>query len=393
MKRFLVAALLLAPATASAQSLFATHGLGTPIPGVDARARGIGVNGVGLIGLSTTLLNPAEQGGTVRRGVSATLQPWGGSADINGESDRVGGTRFPLFQVLYPYRRTTFSIGYAGVLDQSWSIVADGQTTLGNETVATRDVVKSLGGINELRIGSAYYVNTSLSIGAALGVHTGGVDRTVSRSFPDTATSLLGFTTRERWTYTGPLASLGVRWDPRPATRIGASVTWSGELKAKPKEGTTTEFAYDMPIRFAAGASGRVSTNLMLAASATLSSFGSGNYAAPGMTGTTVAEKALDFGGGLEWEGMRKGDRIYPLRLGARYSKLPFHNQNESAPKEWAASAGLGLRLVQDDYGPLAVGDIGFERGKRDGWTSTVVADGLSETFWRFTATISLFGR
>src|SRR5207253_10537713 len=115
----LVAVFALA-ANAQAQSLFSTHGLGTTLDGVDARARGIGVNGLGLIGLSTTLLNPAEQGGTVRRGITATMQPWSAAANVANEEGTIGGTRFPLMQVMYPYNRITFTLGYAGLLDQSW---------------------------------------------------------------------------------------------------------------------------------------------------------------------------------------------------------------------------------------------------------------------------------
>jgi len=93
MKR-LVAALAIAialPSAARAQSLFSTQGLGVPIEGYDARARALGVNGVGLAGLSNTMLNPADAAGTLRRGVSATFQPWSGTARLNGEQGDVAG--------------------------------------------------------------------------------------------------------------------------------------------------------------------------------------------------------------------------------------------------------------------------------------------------------------
>lgn len=381
------------PHAAQAQSLFSTHGLGTPVDGVDARARALGVNGVGLFGLSTSLLNPAEPAGTLRRGVSASMQPWSGTAKINGEAGNIGGTRFPLLEILYPVRRTTFSFGYAGFLDQTWAIVADGRTHLGADSITTRDVIRSTGGISEIKIGAAYFINSRLSAGGAVGVHTGSVERSITRSFPDSTSTLLGFQSRARWDYAGPLAAIGVRWDPAASMRVGGSITWSGSLDAKPKEGSTTSYSYDLPLRFAAGVSGSIARNLLYAVSTTLSSYGAGSYTAPGTTVPTVADRALDIGGGLEWAELRSSTHVFPLRAGFRYSKLPFHNVNESSAKEYAVSGGIGFRLVQDEFGPLAVADIGLERGKRDGFIGTLSAGGLSESFWRFTASISLFGR
>lgn len=396
MRKRIVGALACAlalPSAVHAQSLFSTHGLGIPVDGVDARARALGVNGVGLFGLSMSILNPAEPAGTVRRGVSASMQPWSGTAKLNGEQGSVSGTRFPLLQILFPMRRTTFSLGYSGVLDQAWAIVADGKSVIGKDTVTTRDVIRSTGGIGELRLGAGYYVNARVSVGAAVGVHTGNVERSVTRSFPDSANTLLGFESRARWDYGGPLASVGVRWDPNRSMRVGGSITWSGSLDAKPREGTTTAYSYDLPLKFAGGVSGSLSRYLLFAVSTTLSTYGSGTYTAPGTTVRTVAEKGLDMGGGFEYAGIRTPSRVFPLRAGFRYSKLPFHNVNEGVAHEYAVSGGLGLRLVEDEYGPLAVADIGIERGKRDGFSGTLATGGLSESYWRFTASIALFGR
>lgn len=391
MKRSIIALLLAlgVPAAARAQSLFSTHGLGIPSEGYDARARALGVNGVGLAGLSMSMLNPAEPAGTLRRGVSATFQPWSGTADLNGQQGDVAGTRFPLIGVVYPVGRITFSLGFNGLLDQSWAIVSESEQLIGSDTVPIRDIIRSTGGIGELKAGAAYLLGR-ISIGAYVGLHTGNVDRSTRREFPDS--SLLAFEDRTRWDYTGPLAAVGVRGD-FGSTRVGASLTWSGTLKAKPKEGTTTEYEYDMPLRLAAGASSRLSSRLMLALSTTISDYGSGDYTAPGTTATTRAQRTIELGGGLEWSELRSGDRVFPLRVGFRRTGLPFYAVGDDKPTEWSASGGLGLRLVEDDYGPLAVADLGFERGKRTGWQNATRPDGLSESFWRFSATISLFGR
>ena len=62
---------------------------------------------------------------------------------------------------------------------------------------------------------------TSLALGAAAGLYTGEVQRRLSRVFPDdTAGEFQGFQERQSWTYTAPLASAGLVWDPGAALRV-----------------------------------------------------------------------------------------------------------------------------------------------------------------------------
>jgi hypothetical protein len=395
MKRFALIVTLLAatPLAAQAQSLFGTRGLGVPADGYDARARAIGSNGVGLLGLSTSLVNPAEPAGILRRGVSASFQPYIANTELQGETDNISSTRFPLANIMYPTRLGVFTLGYSGVLDQSYAVIAEGTEVLGGQSVATRDVIETVGGIGQVRFGFARMLATGFAVGVGVGIYTGNLDRGIVRTYPDTSLGLREFETHTRWSYTGPQASVGVRWDPMPDLRVGGSMTWSGALKAKPQEGSETEYEYDMPVRFAIGMSGRVGRNLLANVSGSWTAWTSDNYATPGNLGGTAAEQGMEIGGGFEYSEIRAGNRIFPLRIGARTSKLPFHNVGEEAPSEWAITGGLGLRLVEDDFGPLAVADIGVERATREGLSSTDVPDGLKETFWRFTVSLSLFGR
>jgi hypothetical protein len=394
MRRLAIGILIaLTPAGAHAQSLFSTRGLGVPSEGYDARARALSINGVGLLGLSTSLVNPAEQAGVLRRGVTASFQPWMGSTEFQGESDDIAATRFPLISIMYPTRLGAFTLSYGGVLDQSYSVIAQGEEVLGTDSVETRDLVQTVGGIGQLRLGFSRYIGRNLAVGAAVGLYTGNIDRGLSRTYPDSSLGLSTFETHTRWNYSGPQASVGARWDPIPDLRVGGSFTWSGTLKAKPQEGSTTEYEYDMPVRFAVGASGRVGNSLIAAVAGSWTSWTSGDYRTPGNVGSTAAEQQMEIGGGLEWEQLRRGNRVFPLRIGARTSKLPFHLVGEEAPTEWAITGGLGLRLVEDDFGPLAVADIGVERATREGLQSLAAPAGLKESFWRFTVSLSLFGR
>ena len=394
MKRvtFAVALLIATPFTVHAQSLFGTRGLGVPMEGYDARARALSGNGVGLLGLSTSMVNPAEQAGLARRGVTAAFQPFVGDTELQGEADNISSTRFPLATIMYPTRLGVFTLGYSGVLDQSFAVIAEGEEILSGDTVATRDVIETVGGIGQIRLGFARMLSANFAVGVSVGIYTGNLDRGISREYPDTTLGLRPFETHTRWSYFGPQASLGVRWDPMPDLRVGASMTWSGQLDANPQEGSEVEYEYDMPMRFAVGMSGRVARNLLANVSGSWTAWTSDDYGTPG-TSSAAAEQQMEIGGGLEYTEIRAGNRVFPLRIGARTSKLPFHNVGEEAPSEWAITGGIGLRLVEDDFGPLAVADIGVERATREGLASTAVPDGLKESYWRFTVSLSLFGR
>jgi hypothetical protein len=386
------------PSIAEAQSLFGSRGLGVPTEGYDARARALGVSGVGLLGLTTSLINPAEPAGILRRGVSAAFQPWSGSFEVEGEEDDISATRFPLISIFYPTRFGVFTLGYAAVLEQSWAVISEGREIVGTDTVLTRDLLQHTGGIGQLRLGLARRLNETVSVGGAVGLYTGNIDRGIRRAFPDSSElGYIPFESHTRWSYTGPLASLGVRWDPGADLRLGATFTWSGTLKAKPTEGSDVEYEYDMPLRFDAGASGRIGRNLVAALSGSLTTWTSDDYRTPGSITATAAEKQVEIGGGLEYTELRSGTRIFPLRIGARTTKLPFHFAEEEAPSEWAIRGGIGFRLVEDDFGPLAVADVGAERVSREGLAGNggngANQGGLQESFWRFTISVSLFGR
>ncbi|MFW6201966.1 MAG: hypothetical protein ACOC8B_05270, partial [Gemmatimonadota bacterium] len=68
----LAAALVASPA--AAQSLFSSPGLGTPLSPVDARAQALGGIGVGLMGLNSSLVNPASVAGVAGRGAAVGMQ-------------------------------------------------------------------------------------------------------------------------------------------------------------------------------------------------------------------------------------------------------------------------------------------------------------------------------
>lgn len=387
-RRILAGALLLgfAAGPVSAQSLFATRGLGVPVMPVDARAAAMGGIGVGLLGFHTSMTNPAELSGLSRRGVSAALQPVSTSVELDGVEDGTSGTRFPLLSILYPIsERLVLSLGYGGYLDQSWGVVTEGEQMINGEAVATTDLLRSIGGISQMRLSAAWSLSPTFSIGAAAGLLAGNVERQAARTFADSTAQIRFFEERVRWRFSAPIAALGVRWDAMSGVRVGASAMMGGDLRARSDDDGAEDRDYGAPLDLTAGASVRLSQLFLATAGASWSRH-------PSTTGETVATEAMRVGGGVEYQGVRSGLRAYPIRLGMHWSELPYHFQDESQPTELGGSFGVGFRLG-DPMDPSAVADIGVERVVRSGLAGAAVTDGVDEQLWRFTFSLSLFAR
>ena len=368
----------------TAQSLFSTRGLGVPVAPVDARAAALGGIGVGLIGFHTSPINPAELAGVSRRGVSAALQPIAATASVDGAEDGVQASRFPLISIIYPVRRNLVSsLSYGAYLDQSWGVISETDVTFGERTVTAIDVLRSRGGVAQARLNVAYELSPGLAVGVGLGLLTGNVERTAARTFADTSRLLVPFNDTRRWHYNAPLAAGGVRWDIAGRVRLAASAMVGGELSAN-GEGEVEDRTYGAPIEIAGGASARLSSVLLGTAGALWSRM-------PDVEANTTSRSALRLGGGVEYQGVRSGQRVYPLRLGARWAQLPYHAPDEDPASEWGAGLGLGFRLG-DPAEPAAVADLAIERGGRSG-LGTAADDPIRESIWRFTFSLSLFAR
>jgi hypothetical protein len=399
-RRFLLVALalLLHYAPADAQSVFATRGLGVPILPADARSMSLGGITTGLFGLNPSLDNVAETGGLVRRGISASFQPSSRAFEIDGASDNLSSTRFPLIHAFYPARpRIVVSLGYGAFLDQGWGLTTDQRVLLGTDSVTTRDVARSTGGIAQMKLGAAFMVRPGLWIGAGGGLYTGSVEREVERLFPDSGQSdLRSFTTRTRWTYLAPLATFGVRFDIGAIGRVGAGVTWAGKLDAEGQDSAAIDRSYDLPLQGHFGMSALLAPGLLASVNAQYAGWdvATDDFRSNGIVGnaeaSTTARNTWSFGGGLEYALRTSDTRSVPFRFGARRTQFPFYLANEDPVNETALSFGLGYRIAGDDENPLATFDVGVERGDRTGGP-TVSAP--SESFWRATVSVSLFGR
>lgn len=384
MKRSITLAIALAAAAppAAAQSIFASRGLGVPVPPVDARARALGGVGVALRSLNPSLVNPADVADYRYRGVAASLQSTDRAIEFDGAAAGAGANRFPLLRIIHPVgERFTFTAGYGAFLDQSWSAFADRTEVIGGDTVQVRDAIDASGGIAQLQAGVAFAPISALAIGVAAGLYTGGFDRNIARTFPDTSMNGIGaFNSRLSWAERAPFATAGFRWDLASVLRIGGSVTWAGTLHADSTGGPARDFEIDLPLQFAGGASALLAPRLLAAVSGRWSGW-SRAAADP------AAADTWEVGGGIEWEGPSIGNRTLPLRAGYHYGQYPFRIDG-ATPAERTVAVGAGLHLAPTEAGPLAALDAALERGRRD-----VDGSSLAEDFWRFTVSLSVFGR
>lgn len=385
--------LLVTPAAAHAQSLFATRGLGLPVAAVDARARALGGIGTGFAGLSTSLANPADIADLTRNGVTAALQPSSGTASLGDEESPLDGARFPLARILFPLGpRLVSSIGYGGVFEQSFGVRTEGTTTVGDETYGVIDEVRANGGLSEVGIGLAWSATPRLALGVSGGLYAGNQRRIVVRTFSDSV-DLEPFTDNFRWDYRAPYVRVGARWDPATLIRIAASATVVGDLNVDGETDNAPDATASMPTRFTFGASGFLSPELMLAVGAEHAMQGGSGRVFEGDPLSAVARDTWRVGGGLEFGGIGSGARTWPIRLGAAWAQLPYHAADETPAEELSFSGGIGFRLAGDPSDPQAVLDATIERGNRSGLDSTRNPGGLEERFWRFTVSLSLFGR
>jgi hypothetical protein len=211
------------------------------------------------------------------------------------------------------------------------------------------------------------------------------VERIAARSYADSLGELRPFSDVRRWNYTAPVVTAGFRWDAPGGIRLAGSILAGGELDANASAGAAEDHTYGAPLELSVGTSARFSRLWSGTAGLVWARTPSGSD-------STVSRDGMRVGGGLEYGGVRSGSRTYPIRLGARWSQLPYHLDGETAPTEMAFGMGLGF-LLGEPADPAAVADISLERASRSGLDSGAIAGGLEERLWRFTFSLSLFGR
>ncbi|HEX8318507.1 hypothetical protein [Longimicrobium sp.] len=375
----LLAALAAAPA--GAQSLLSAYSLGYPLEPVDARGRALGGIAAGFQGPHFSLVNPAALSGLPVAGVTLTLQS--DAFTLDGSADRVTTARFPAIQAAFPFgSRLVASIGYAAVLDQSWEAVIEDSLDIAGQRRFVRDRFVSRGGLSRFRAGAAYILVPRLDVGVGLDLYTGALRDSVSRAFPDGG--LFESATGTDYEYEGLGVSVGARYRGSAVT-VAAAVTAAGDLTATATaagDSAVESRSYALPLKLDAGATARISQNALVAASFRWSGWSAADEA---LSQSGGARDVMHASGGLEYEGLGLAGRPLPVRVGVRWTQLPFAaGEGDQFSEERAITGGFGLVLG----GGAAAADLSAERGTRDGGDPL-----LSENFWRVSLSLSLLGR
>lgn len=377
--------------SASAQSIFSSHGFGVPLAPLDPRSQALGGIGVGILGYNPSLINPAELAVFPFRGAAAAMQSSSRDIELGSTGGGIDSNRFPLLRVVYPLSlRLTAGVGYGGFLDQSWAVEVPRHAWIGGDSVDIRDAINFEGGVAQLRVGLAYALTPGLSVGVDGGIYTGSLKEQFSREFASGAPE--GVVPVERstiWTQRAPLISAGIRWDPASLVRLSGSLTWAGTMKRTerstgPRDEVLRTQQIQLPLQAAAGASAYLAPGVL----ATVATQWAGwSRAAGSFSAESAPADTWEYGAGLEFSRMTIGNAGIPIRFGYRHAQLPFSYQGVT-PTEWTASFGFGLQLARTDYGPLATLDAAIDRGRR-----SADGTGLSESFWRITLGMGIYGR
>lgn len=377
----LAAALL--PRLGAAQTPLASQGLGYPLLPLDARAQALGGVGLGLPGANLSLVNPAEDALLLVPSFGVTVQPDYYSGTAGGFASSGRTQRFPVLHAAFPFaRRFAVSLGYGAFLDRRFRAeVTDSVDVAGTPTLVTDRFISS-GGVSRLRLGAAVRPGARLAFGASADVYTGAARDSAVRAFAQ----LVGSVRETVWSFRGVGVAAGARWDASEALRLSAAVSGPARLRAEPdNDSTLATREFDLPLTFDAAASGRVTRNTTVALAARWAGWSS----ADAQLGDRGGARDVRSGSvGLEYEGLTFGRKTLPLRLGARYTELPFRwtttGSGTAFPTERALSGGLGLRLA----GGAAALDVGAERGMRGAEEAAI-----DERFWRLSLSLTLLGR
>ena len=366
----------------SAQSALGAKGLGAPVGALGGRSAALGNLGIGLRGDEVSAGDPASWARLAVPSVVITMQPSWGSFDLGEQVGSSRATRFPLLGIGYPVQRArgVVTLSLSGFLEQRWAAESSGTVVIDDADVEVRDRFTANGGVSVVRLGWAQRLGRRLAIGANAGAYVGTLVETFDRELDstDVGGTVHSFFDEDRWSYSGATLGAGVSYDMANVL-LAAAAEWSLDLTQAPiGDSVAASASYEIPARFSAGATGRLTRRMHLNASVVYRDWGT----AAGFADGVASARTWSVGTGLEWLIFDGETRSLPLRFGYRRLAAPFRYREED-PVESIWSLGLGLNLAK--RGPVRFGwmDIALERATRQ-------SAPLSERFWRASVSVGI---
>ncbi len=384
MTRGALVAVLVLHVPLTAQVPVTSLGVGYPVDPVDARAAALGNTGIGLLGGSFSIRNPADLILHQDPGFGISLS--GEAVSVLGprQSTTTGRERFPAIRAIVPFSRFAVSLGFRSEFDQDWSGLAQDTLRFDDGLVPFEERREHDGGVSSVDASLATNLGP-LGVGVSARRLTGSLRQSLVRTFDaptGEAPSLVTVSGSQdlsyhAWRFTaGALLGVSDRLVVSGAYSQGGTLTTSVlDLQGE----VASESTIDFPASVELGASFRITDGLLLTGA-----LGRSNWSGEvgGLVGGSSLHSATWAGGGLEFRGVTLLGGELPLRLGARRSGLPFSPSPDQQLTESAYSGGFGWEFQEG----LAVVDVGLELGSRGNFEMT----GAAEDFQRFTLTFTL---
>lgn len=355
-------------------------GLGYPTPPVDARAAALGGVGVGLLGETFTVRNPADLVGFSEASLGISAAPE--AVAVRGaEGDASSGrSRFSVIRAVVPLGRWRASFGFGSELDQDWSFRKTDTLRISTGDFPFEERRENDGGVSTIDVSVARRVGP-LSVGVSYQRLTGELRQDLFRRFAISVDSAVAAPNRVdqqlTWSYGAHRVRAGGGLEIGDRVRVSGAYSWTGDLEAE-ADSVGRRRAFAMPSSATAGASGRLSDDWLVTVGGGWSGWSS-------MSSSFRDGRPRDTywgGGGLEFSGWELGALPLHLRAGGRYAELPFVRQGSEPAEEQAVTLGLGSTFAR---GQAAL-DLSIEVGSR----GDLPATGMEESFTRFTFSASI---
>ncbi len=346
-------------------SIFGVHGIGFPGRSLSARARALG-GGAGMFD-ARSALNPASvaalgnlvvtaSSGTSLRNVSA----------LDSVADGLSETRFPyaLMGTRVRYTPLSVALSYSSYAERTYDQATVDSVTIRGERIQVIDRIASSGAVADIRAAVGWRVLPRLNIGGAIHIMSGSVQKLARRTFVDTD-DYYGMNQENKVRLSGLGVSAGVTFAPIPEVGVAASYRSDSELKSMISD--VDAGTVDLPVSYSGGLFLQPHPSIRLATSVERKLWSSAGADLEAVGGANAFD-TWTVGSGLELGG---GSGV-PLRVGVRYSQLPFSPSDEQA-RELGYSAGTAMRFARG----RATLEASVERILRDG-------AGAEERAWYF---------
>jgi hypothetical protein len=349
-------------------SMFGTRAVGFPSRWLSARARGT----AGAFGIFDPLsgINPAALSQATRVAVNFVATPASRHWETPIGEATLKETRFPMAGIVGPIPKHPFwlAINFGSYADRDFRLFTSDTIQIQEppvgpiDSAVVFDTLQSLGGMNEIRLAVAYDKLRGTSLGGAFYLLTGSSRIDARRSFDDSSFAHIRQTAE--LSFSGVGFAVGIVQQVAKGFRVAASVRSDGSATIKQDSSETASGHIDLPYTFAGGLELTLNKKLTAAAQGIYRTWSGANSDLIELGGIgSINSWDLSLGG--EYLTNLKRPTQLPIRLGARYARLPFPLATDGNPDEFSLTGGTGLRFANDRAGV----DFSLERAwrKQDG--------------------------